>query len=912
MNEHNKKIDLRYKYIITLIILLMLALAVRLFVVTVIQHESWNEVASRQSTKTIYTSAPRGNIYDRNGNLLAGNKQIFTAVFNASNLDGDEINKSALSLINKLIENGDEYTDDFPILMDGENRFRYVFDDDLSKWLSRNGYKSGTSAQQVFDATRTEYGIDKELDRYEAMKVLEEKHNVSLPINVRSMKFIYTLQKENFLKRFGFSETDIEKNISAAECFNSLRDYFNIDKKLSQEDARKIFLVRNKIVDSGSQKYMPITVAKKISKESVIYFEENGIDGVSVSSETERYYPNGKLGCHIIGYMGSISEGESKHYSEKGYLTTDLVGKDGIEAALEDKLHGKAGIKTVVVNSSGDYVSTISETESSKGGDVYLTVDLGLQSATEQALAKTIENIPSCDSGAAVVLDVKTSDVLAMASYPDFDLNAFADGISSKEWADVQSVNPRDPFAAAPLYNNATKASAAPGSTFKPITSLVALECGLNPNQRIWDKGHVDIGGRSFGCYSWNAYGKTDGYQDLEWGLGNSCNYYFACIATGKDWGNGASLGYSKEITIDAILQRAKDLGLGEKTGIEIGETVREPVSVENKMKSYKISAWNAIYNNARIYFPKEVYNDEKKLYKNIDKITSWIEENPSYAELIKRVDEQTDVKKEMVEECAQMVKFDYFNQASWGTYDLFNISIGQGDNNYTPVQIANYIASLGNHGHRNNVNLVYGVEGEGRTVKPAAKDIKISDENRAAVLKGMRRVCLSGTLATALSNYPVEVVGKTGTAQYQAVKQPKDELEYIRTNLDKINQKAGTNISWEAALAKSKELLKSDAKKYPTEYAAIDGALIELSDRKINYGIINAYKERYEDFAWIAAMAPADDPKIAIVIMLPEGGLAANAGDSVKDILDAYFKQEDKSGLPYKNTDNFGKNQLQ
>ena len=191
-------------------------------------------------------------------------------------------------------------------------------------------------------------------------------------------------------------------------------------------------------------------------------------------------------------------------------------------------------------------------------------------------------------------------------------------------------------------------------------------------------------------------------------------------------------------------------------------------------MKSYKVAVWNAIYNKAHVYFPKSVYDNEKKLYKNIDTITSWIEENPSYADIQKRIEEQTDVKKDQVEDCAQMVKFDYFNQASWGTYDVFNLSIGQGDNNYTPIQLANYTATLANHGKRNKVSIVYGVEGEGRTVKPAAKDINISEENRKAVIKGMRRVCLSGTLASALKNYPVEVAGKTGTAQYQAIKQPR------------------------------------------------------------------------------------------------------------------------------------------
>lgn len=317
MNEHNRKINLRYKYIISLIILLMLALIVRLFVITIIEHRTWKDAATKQSTKTIYTSAPRGNIYDRNGNLLAGNKQIFTVVFNASGLDSDEINKSALKLLNKLEENGDEYTDDFPVLISDGGKFSYKFDYDLNVWLEKNGYAKGTTAQQVFNAVKTEYNIDKKLDRYEAAKVLEKKHNVRLPINVRSMKFIYTLQKENFLSRFGFSDDEIEKGISASECFEGMRKYFGIEKSLSNSEARKIFIVRNKIVDSGSQKYMPVTVAKNISQKSVIYFEENGIKGVSVSSETQRYYPNGSLGAHIIGYMGAISEDKAEDYSRR-------------------------------------------------------------------------------------------------------------------------------------------------------------------------------------------------------------------------------------------------------------------------------------------------------------------------------------------------------------------------------------------------------------------------------------------------------------------------------------------------------------------------------------------------------------------------------------------------------------------
>ena len=106
--------------------------------------------------------------------------------------------------------------------------------------------------------------------------------------------------------------------------------------------------------------------------------------------------------------------------------------------------------------------------------------------------------------------------------------------------------------------NNATRTSIAPGSTFKPITAIAALECGLDPNRYITDRGVIKYGDREFACSAWNDYGGTHGNETLEWGIGNSCNYYFFCIATGKDWGTGASLGYSQKITVDKILNTAK------------------------------------------------------------------------------------------------------------------------------------------------------------------------------------------------------------------------------------------------------------------------------------------------------------------------------------------------------------------
>ena len=123
--------NLRYRNLVSIIIFLMLILAVRLFILTMIQNERWTEEAQSQNTKTLYTSAPRGNIYDRNGNLLAGNKQVFTVTFNASNMTSAEINEATLAMIQELEKNNDEYKDEFPIKVNGD-RFYYSYDRELS------------------------------------------------------------------------------------------------------------------------------------------------------------------------------------------------------------------------------------------------------------------------------------------------------------------------------------------------------------------------------------------------------------------------------------------------------------------------------------------------------------------------------------------------------------------------------------------------------------------------------------------------------------------------------------------------------------------------------------------------------------------------------------------------------------
>ena len=907
---NNKLLNSRFYQILILTIVLVLILCIRLFVLTVPQHENWSAQAESQNTKEIITTAPRGEILDRYGRVIATNQQVFTVTFNISGLSTEQINEAAYGIVQILEENGDEYVDNFPILISGsgvETSFRYSFDDEKAEWLKSRGFPADFTAEEAFNALRSTYEIDPELDRYEAMEELQQTYGVWPPISVRSMQFTYDTEKADFLTKYGLKE-----GLTAEEAFRQLRKTYSIDESLSDQEVRKIFRIREEVKSVGYNKYQSSTIAEDVSDETVVYIEEmsSQLPGVEIGTKSVRYYPNGSTLAHVIGYMGSISDSQYEEYvTEKGYNATDLIGKDGIEASMEEYLKGTDGVRTVRVNSGGDYVQTLSETEPVAGQNVYLTVDLDLQKVTEQALAEAIEKTSTggtfngeygstrmtkysnCASGAAIAIDVETGDVLAMASYPDYDPNIFAEGISTKDWESVQSTNPRDYMAPTPLYNLATKAAVQPGSTFKPVTAVAALQCGLNPDMSIYDKGYVQVGDRRWGCSAWNDYRGSHGSETLVQGIQNSCNFYFYCIATGINWNNESSLGYDEEISIEKIMEVASEFGLGEPTGIELSEGTTSLASAEKKMQGMKNSLWNALYYSAYQYWPESFIEDEEALIKDIDTIVSWTEENPSRGEIIERISEQTSVLEDKVESLTDLCKYSYFNQAQWTLGDEFNISIGQGDNAYTPLQMANYVATLGNDGKRNTVSIVKGIEGEGENVKEEPYQIDVEKEDMDKVLEGMRRVATNGTLASCFRNFEYSVAGKTGTAERSGYINPADEVAYVKENLSRITSK----VTWEEVEEMMNKLMKEDREQYPTENDTVDDALILASDREVTQSQIDQFKDEYDNFAWVITLAPAEDPKIAVCVMLVQGGISTNAAPVAREIIGSYLDNESK-----------------
>ena len=194
----NKRLlNSRYYQLLVLIIVLMLVLCIRLFVLTILQQDQWEEAAESQNTKEITTSAPRGEILDRYGRVLATNKQLFTVTFNASGLSTEEINASAYGLVQLLEKNGDgdKMVDNFPIVITKKGNFKYTYEDEKKEWLKNQGFSTSLTAAEAFDKLRKKYEIDPSLDRFEALDALRENHNVDPPIVVYSMTWVYDNQK---------------------------------------------------------------------------------------------------------------------------------------------------------------------------------------------------------------------------------------------------------------------------------------------------------------------------------------------------------------------------------------------------------------------------------------------------------------------------------------------------------------------------------------------------------------------------------------------------------------------------------------------------------------------------------------------------------------------------------------------
>lgn len=576
-------------------------------------HGSENRARSITSNTASETvTASRGIITDRNGKVLVSNRLAYTLVVDKSSFGKDEaaLNDAICQLIQLCQEQGVTWNDTLPMT-------------------------TGSSPQLT-------------------SKSLNESFREYLD--------------DNKLPTDGGS----------AEVLAAMRKLYKVDDSYTDAQARLIVGVRYEL--DGRSSY---TFAEDVSTELLGRITDGKYRGVTIKTAAARVY-NTKLAAHILGTVGAIWQEEWRSdestgyvgYADKGYNMNDLVGKDGVEKAFEEYLHGKDGKRLITTDENGKITGELYTREPQPGGTVALTIDIDLQQVVEDTLASTIQGMIDKDSnergGAAAVIQVGTGEVLAMASYPTYDLETF-----NQDYDELVKDE------RLPMFNRATQGVYAPGSTFKLCTSVAALEEGIiTPSTIIEDKGiytyYVDPQPM---CWIWRQAHTTHGRINVSQAIVDSCNYFYYEV--------GRLTGIKK------LDEYATAFGLGQSTGIEIGDV-------------------------------------------------SGVLASPEWAEAHDR---------------------------EWTDGQTITAAIGQSYNLFTPLQLANYVATLVSGGEHYEAHLLKNVKSydNSRVIdvygKGPLNDLNISDSTMAAVTKGMHDLTYD-SLRSAFSRCVVEAGAKTGSAQ--------------------------------------------------------------------------------------------------------------------------------------------------
>ncbi len=559
------------------------------------------------------------------------------------------------------------------------------------------------------------------------------------------------------------------------------------------------------INNKNVRKYEPIKIARDVPLDVVAKIKENQAElpGVEVNVEPMRDYVYRDFMPHVLGYVREISPAGLEEHKDEGYSLGDRYGQAGLENVYEKYLRGKDGDRLVEVNKSQQPVRPPLDLRGPvPGNNLVLNIDKKVQQVAEESLDRVMATLqkgksPNAKAGAVVLLDVKTGKVLAMASKPGFDPNIFNGKITPAQSEALFGSNEDNPF---PAFNNRAVMGYAPGSTFKLVTTTAVLESQkATLKDTYYDPGSVFLYGRSYKCWRPGGHGTVDLIRAIQ----VSCNVYFYQM--------GLRAG------VENLVKYAREYGLGQKTGIDLpNESPGRVPSPEWKM-----------LNESRL---KEKY---EKIYQKIE---------AEYAEQIKQAPnekERTRLVKEMNRKLSPQkawYKIEHYWKVEWREYDTINMSIGQGYNYYTPLQMANYIATIANGGTRYQPFLVNRiVDYKGNTVKQFDKKIigraDVSPETLAIIRRGMKAVVQpGGTAASIFAGFPVEIAGKTGSAQ---------------TGKDKYGNDKATH-------------------------------------------------------GWFLAFAPYDQPQVAVAAIVEYGGHGgSSAGIVCRDVLAAYFKIDNSRFTP-------------
>lgn len=527
-NKKNKRIML----IGAVVGVLAIVCFIKLFELQIVNGEEYRIQADNRSVRTYITKAPRGEIYDRNGVPIVENRAGYSIQINKLDMDNEELNKNIRDLVKIIHDNDREYSSTFPIVYnDDENAPEYSLSiflgsaDDNSH-IKRNQLDNEESSGNEYEseAEDEDENEDKENERLLGEKISEWEQDNSL------------------------GEYDTLRAIVGHFC-----DKYDVSGEFTDEEKLDVIAVRYEMEERKFKENNPFIMATDVGEVVVQKIKETYTPSgfADIISDTIRTYAKGTMAAHILGRTGIIYAEEYETLKNQGYGMNDIIGKDGLEAVLEPYLKGTDGYRNVRLTTDGRYGDVVSVQNPKPGNYAELSIDANLQAATEEALKKRIlEAVGSNGAGAAVAVDPRNGQVLAIASYPTYNPETF-----NKDYNKLLKAKSK------PLFNRALNGTYAPGSTFKILTSIAGLETELiDPDTYITDRGrYTYYSDYRPTCLVYSSTGATHGSINVSEAIGVSCNYFFYDIG--------------RRMGIDTIDEYCEMFGLGKSTGIELDES---------------------------------------------------------------------------------------------------------------------------------------------------------------------------------------------------------------------------------------------------------------------------------------------------------------------------------------------------
>jgi penicillin-binding protein 2 len=477
---------------------------------------------------------------------------------------------------------------------------------------------------------------------------------------------------------------------------------------------------------TGSR-FQPIPITKEADPQLALRIVERSdrYPGISAEPIAIRSYPStlGLTGGHLLGYVGPLTDDDLSGANGRSYFRSEVIGKAGLETAYDEYLRGVPGIKTFIVDRKEAVTTTSKVTKPIAGSHLVTSIDARLQAATEKALREAVLRAKSLgfygDGGAAIVMDVRNGQVLALASYPTFDPNAFERGLSVKQARDLFSEK-----TGVPALNRALQGLYAPASTFKAVSLVAAKDAGYDLTKSYACPAEVQIGTRAYQ----NFESKAQGTLTMKRAMAISCDTIWYQIAY-DEWVRDGGL-RPKSNANDYFFNAAKRFQIGVKTGIDL------PSESQGRLADRQ---WR-----------KDWYSENKDYFCNYRERSTKEQQTPFLLQLAR-------------ENCLDGDKI--------RAGDAVNFSIGQGDTVITPIKLTQMYAAIANGGTIWKPTVAKAIVTSDGKVKERfftenLGNIGVDAATLALLKDSLHEVTLTGTSAGVFANFPVQTSGKTGTAE--------------------------------------------------------------------------------------------------------------------------------------------------